>query len=243
MPSGNTKGKYKMKRMFPKRSRINIKRVVANKDIGTAKRLSKVNAPLSMTLKTTMLYTTDAAVNLSSTGVNPGTVVYSLNGMYDPEITGTFPVGHQPRGFDQLVGVLYDHYVVIGAKVRIDVANLLSNTPGYVIATIRDGAVTSNNYTAYTESNNSQWKILGGESSDKSTVSLNLKINPNQFLGRSKPMADPELKGSSTANPLEQCYLHVSGMSLNQFTPSRMTAMVSIEYTAILIEPKQPPQS
>ena len=159
--------------------------------------------------------------------------------MFDPDLTGS---GHQPRNFDQM-HLLYDHNIVIGAKVRIDCHNNDENRGAYVIATIRDSAGSATNYTDYTESSNSQWKILGIGGSGSADKTLNLKINPNQFLGRSKPLADPELKGSATTQPQEQCYLHVSGMCIDQFSPCSVNIMVSIEYTAIFIEPKQPPQS
>jgi len=51
--------------------------------------------------------------------VNPsigvaGYYVFSANGMFDPNITGT---GHQPMGFDQMC-TFYNHYEVIGARIR-----------------------------------------------------------------------------------------------------------------------------
>jgi len=41
--------------------------------------------------------------------------VFSATGMYDPDITGT---GHQPLGFDQWLGLFYNHYTVERAHIR-----------------------------------------------------------------------------------------------------------------------------
>jgi len=52
-----------------------------------------------------------------TTGSGIGTYLFSCNGLYDPNITGT---GHQPLYFDQL-SELYDHYRVVSSKITITV--------------------------------------------------------------------------------------------------------------------------
>lgn len=214
-------------------------RKVLNKDIGRAKRLSVVNAPLSRTLKARMLYTSDVGITLLSLAQNPGTYVISLNSLFDPDRTGG---GHQPRGYDQLM-LMYDHYTVINTKCRIDMHNNETNRPAYVICTVRDSATESTNYTDYTESLNSNWKILGVEGSGTADKTIMLNINPNEFLGRSHPLSDPQLKGGATSSPVEECFLHISGMGFDQFTACSINIMVTLEYTVIFTEPKQPAQS
>lgn len=59
----------------------------------------------------------------SSTGVMAN-YVFSCNGMYDPDITGT---GGQPLYFDQMTAI-YNHYTVIGSKVTIKVLNASPST-------------------------------------------------------------------------------------------------------------------
>lgn len=49
---------------------------------------------------------------------------FMLNGIYDPNITGT---GHQPRGFDTYAG-LYTQYRVHSASVRVLAANTVADT-------------------------------------------------------------------------------------------------------------------
>ena len=213
---------------------------VVKKDIGRAKRLSVVNSPLSRTLKASCLYTSDVGITLVSVGTNPGVRVFSLNSLFDPD-RGTI-LNHQARGFDQLM-TMYDHFTVINCKVRIDAHNNETTRGAYVIATVRDSLVTSTNYTDYTESLNSQWKILGIESSGSADKVLALNINPNEFLGRSRPLSDPQLRGSITSNPAEECFVHIAAMGIDQFTACSVQIMVTLEYTVIFTEPKQPAQS
>ncbi len=53
-------------------------------------------------------YQTSGTLNPGVAGV-AAIQVMTANGLYDPDITG---VGHQPRGFDQIMA-LYNHYTVV----------------------------------------------------------------------------------------------------------------------------------
>lgn len=226
MPTYRKKTYRKKTRRYPRKR---------SKTVGFTRNMTSYgsNAPLQKTLKATMLYTDDVVKNLVSSAANPGTTVYSLNGLYDIDITGT---GMQPRAFDQMM-LLYEHYTVIGVKVRLDFSNNNATKPAYCIATLRAGSTTSTNHRDYMEEKNSNWKLLGIEAS-QSVTSINLRLNPNKFLGRSKPMADPELKGGSGQNPTEQCYLHVSAVSQDLFNASSVNVIASFEFTTIFSEPR-----
>jgi len=225
-----------------KRNYNRKKKAVQNKDIGRAKRLSVVNSPLSRTLKAHLLYSTNYPITLVGIVRDPGTYVVSLNGLFKPEVNAVAPNFHQPRGFDQLMA-MYDHYTVIGCKVRIDCHNNQTTVAAMVMATVRDSSTTSTDVSDYMESTNTQFKLLGIEGTGSADKQLMLNINPNQFLGRSHPLADPQLKGSATSNPDEQCFLHVSANPVDYFTNSAVTAIISLDYTVIFTEPKQPAQS
>lgn len=203
--------------------------------IGTTMDIAAINSPLTRTLKASMIYTSDTGLSLVSSATNPGTKVFTLNGLYDPDISGS---GHQPRGFDELI-LLYDHAVVINTKVRIDIWNNLSTSGAYVIATIRDNSAPSTNYIDYTETSNSKWVLLSPATGGSACTTIYLDVNPNEFLGLPNPMSNPELKGSAAKNPDEQAYLHISGMSDDNFTACSVLFMVTLEYTAIFVEPKQ----
>lgn len=162
--------------------------------------------------------------------------VFSCNGLYDPDITG---VGHQPRGFDQIMA-LYDHYTVIASKIKVQYWIRPAQTGQAAVGiSVQDDNTVFTDYRDYMESpNNVTIQLSPDGDRSKTLVS---QINPNKFLGRSKPLADSQLKGSSTGNPTEQCYFHVWVTSSTEATS--VDAVVEIEYTAIMGEPRLAPIS
>lgn len=67
-------------------------------------------------------------VTESITGPAVGAIVvrqYRANGMYDPEVAVG---GHQPFGFDQLMGQ-YHHFTVIKSKCTLELMQTSDNTP------------------------------------------------------------------------------------------------------------------
>jgi len=182
-----------------------------------------------------MMYSTDVAIVLANTLANPGVYVLSLNGLYDPDATGS---GHQPRGFDQLLA-LYDHYVVLEAKARISFANNSAANPCIAFAAVRDNTTTATTTTNYMESGNTVFRSLSSDGASNSVANIDITVNPNRFLGRRDPMSDPELKGSLTSNPSEGAWLHVGAYSCDLYTTCAVSLQVVMEYTVRLIEPKQ----
>lgn len=220
---------YRKKRVYKRRRRY-TKKVRPSRNLG----------PLAVKLKTKMIYHEEFNLDVGAAGV-PVTYVFSANGLYDPNITG---IGHQPRGFDQLVGTLYDHFVVIGAKLTWTAHNADTGNANQMVLSLRDNSVSPSSPNDIMEYRYIKRAMLSPEGSGPNVKTLTLICNPNKFLGRSKPLSDPDLKGSSLANPVEQAYFHCSvlpgpsgvdtGVIYNQ---------VRIEYTAILIEPRMPPVS
>ena len=70
-----------------------------------------------------------------------------------------------------------------------------------------------------------------------------MAVDPNKFLGRSKPMADPHLKFSTISNPTEGAFWHVFAAGGYAEDPGNYNINVLIEYEVILVEPKVPTQS
>jgi len=171
------------------------------------------------------------------------TRVFCANGMFDPDITGA---GHQPRGFDQLMA-LYDHYVVIGSKIRFDCQwtdrDGTTRRPMVVGVALNDGVTPlGTNYFDYMEDGHTRYQVLG-PASDSKAITIHHQVNPNQYLGRSKPLADPELKGSSSTNPIEKLFWNVFAVPLSTSDIDSISCQVLIEFTAMLIEPQLPTSS
>lgn len=172
------------------------------------------------------------------TGLTAG-VILSANGLYDPDVGGA---GHQPRAFDQLMA-LYDHYVVLGSKIRVDFINTSSTVPCIGFVAVQDDAILNNVLNNYKEGGTVKTVSLSINSGNSSTRTIVMKCNPAKYLGRSSPMSDPELKGSALANPTEQAFFHVGASSADQTSTGAVTVHYTIEYICALIEPKTPPQS
>jgi len=186
-----------------------------------------------------MLYTSDVAITLSSTLSNPGVYIFSCNGLFDPDVTGT---GHQPRGFDQLM-LFYDHYVVKRAKLTARLYNNSTAVPSQVFVTVRDNSVPSSSYLDYLESSITKTAQLGVEGASNGTKTITYSVDVGNFLGRRDPLSDPQLKGSNAANPTEGCSFHIGAFSPDLFTSSAVSLIASIQYELYLIEPKIVPIS
>lgn len=169
---------------------------------------------------------------------NAGVHVFSMNGMYDPDITGT---GHQPRGFDQLMA-LYSQYTVIGCKIKTD----------YIVASaevIRCGITpmsTSVPYITvndYRESRATNQKVINESTAANRDRSIYHKMNPTKWLGKTKPLSDGELSGTSAANPVNQAYWHLWCGGFQSSDPSSITVEVDLVYMVVFHKPIQPLQS
>lgn len=193
------------------------------------------SAPMGRSYKTLLRYCE------LGIGLNPGAAgasaqhVFSCNGLYDPNITGT---GHQPLGFDQLMQV-YDHYTVIGAKINVQFQNVDATYAQLCTIHLQDNTGTSSDIRVLLENGNAIYTFVGTAGSGRETVALSLKCNPNKFLSRSKPLSDPDLKGTASANPTEQCFFVITVAPPNASDTSTVYLAVTVEYTVVFHEPKQ----
>ncbi len=168
-----------------------------------------------------------------------GVTQYRANSIFDPSFTFT---GHQPRGFDQWMA-LYDHYVVIYATIKIEFQEAASEADsGIVVLAVRDTTTAASSMNTYRENS----EMSESQTVNKNAGSRRLKssINPNRYLGRSKPLSDPQLKGGIASNPTEQVLWDiVLGEMPGTVNAPATNFSVIIDYLAVLIEPKTPSQS
>lgn len=214
--------------------RYNRKKQSRNEGMGGRITVFKNPSPLPMKFKAVLRYSDPFEAFIPpQNGLSIGKV-FSCNGIYDPDITR---VGHQPSGFDQLMS-MYDHYVVIGAKITTTFINN-DNNHGVVCAVdVRDRSTLETDMRVTQESGTAKTAVITSENSGRGAVTITYKINPNKFLGRSKPLADPQLKGTDQANPLEQCYFHIMLSSLDAGSVDSTTISSILEYQVMFIEPK-----
>lgn len=202
------------------------------------KRFSKVTpysglGPLAPKLKARLVYSTNFTLNPGVAGI-PDSHYYGANTLAAPELSG-----HQPRGWDQLM-TMYDHAVCIGSKITVHISNQ-DTTYGQMVALLLQDDATPltipNNIMEYRWSKVRQVGAAGG---GNNVVTLSSKCNPNKFLGRSKPLSDPNLKNTQAMNCTEQAVWHIYGFNSADADTGNMYCRAVVEYTAIFIEPKQP---
>lgn len=173
-------------------------------------------------------------------GIGPVTAgyVYSCNGLYDPNITGT---GHQPMGFDQLM-VIFQRYTVIGAKAVVTFVNTDSTNATHCGIMCSRNTTVNASPTQIIEQGLGQTKLLSPSGSSGDSCTLELAINPNKFLDKSDPLDDESLSGTSATNPGTQCYfnLWVCG---NTADAGGVLMTIRIEYVAVFHMPNEITQS
>lgn len=173
-------------------------------------------------------------IDMSAATTVGGQYVFKLNGMFDPNTTGT---GHQPYGFDQMMNI-YQRYVVTRAKYTIVVGN---TNDRMFVGTIAASTVTTSVTNAATYN-------LAAESPHSIIKSLNYNGGPpvtiershesTQLLGVTKRqlLADDLFQGTTTTDPT-----NLTVLTIFWYNPSLVTvstqANVTIEYTSVMFDP------
>lgn len=161
--------------------------------------------------------------------------VYTLNGLYDPDISGT---GHSVLGFNQIMP-LYDHYCVVGARARITFHNRDTTHAVLVAAHLQDNTNLSTDVNQIIENGMCKWTMLGLKGSGNSVKSMTMNCSPNKFFGN-KVMQDEKYRGDISSNPADQVYLHITAQTEDAGTDSfQINYTIEIEYISVLTEPKQ----
>lgn len=193
--------------------------------------------PMAKTFKMKTRYVDIFELNPGVVGT-PATKVFSLNGLYDPDITG---IGHQPIGFDEIMP-LYDHYTVIGARARLTFTNGDPNVAQRIILQLKDQSTTSTNISEILENGMSRWCVASKEGGGKDTCTLSINCSMNKFFGK-KTLTEHDYRGGISSNPTEQVYLHCTAAPLDGVDSIGVKCTLVIEYIAIFHEPKQLTQS
>lgn len=168
----------------------------------------------------------------------PAIQVYRANSLFDPDLTAT---GHQPRGRDQLF-TMFNNAVVIGCKITIEGSHTSGIHNTIVGIAVRASSTVETDINSYLESRNVKHTMLSGGSNTEPRK-LSYKVNPNKFLGISKPLANSKVLNTDTANPDTQCFFHIFAGPTEFVDSQPVHFNVQMEFTCVFIKPKLPPQS
>lgn len=217
-------------------ARANSKRArTGSKSLVTKKTFPLKYNPVPPKFVTTVRYAD--IFNLTITAGAFANQVYSCNGLFDPDITGT---GHQPMYFDNLIA-LYQHYNVRSSKITVRgcVAEADLTALSMMIRVDDNSSLVTNSATAMAE--------LPGQ--DTPFVVTNTGHDPVPVLKASWRAKDifpgndiANLQGTSSANPTEQSYYIIGAQdyALNNLV---VTCAVLIEFQVEWSEYKSVAQS
>lgn len=160
--------------------------------------------------------------------------VFSLNGMFDPNITGT---GHQPRGFDNFMA-MYDKYLVAGCKCSLRAINTSATTQNRVGMSIRTHYTPETAGRAYVENGHTKYKWLAPYVGGSNMATLASTWSAKKWFRKKNITDEYDLTGSSSSNPTSQVYLHIwaddGGFSTQTGT---IKFILDIDYVVLFREP------
>lgn len=134
---------------------------------------------------------------LTSTSGGLVSYLYSCNGMYDPNITGT---GTQPMYFDEL-GALYDHYTVIKSYAKFTfVTQSTLNNCAVVAVSIDDDATPPTSIAAGMQQGTATVKNYA----TSQTEPLVITKSWSSGLFGPDPLDNDKMSGTTAANPQEE---------------------------------------
>jgi len=263
------KGDYKRDQIFPNRYIAQMaKRIRAPDTTGRTKRMRRTNArkqaksrsaygsvvqridPLADPYQNLSLggFPTKKLVHLryhdfitlNPTVAGGASHVFTANGLYDPNITGT---GHQPNGFDQLMG-LYNHYTVIDSTIRVrPVPTTGANTtPMIWDVLVSDStslaSIATTNDMIESRMGSGQMFLAGSERGyNAQPFTLKRRFNSKRFFSVPDIVGKADYRGNIAANPQEQAFYHIWGGDINGSDPQIFTFSVLIDYVAVMTEP------
>lgn len=174
----------------------------------------------------------------STTGVISG-YVFTANGCYDPNITGT---GHQPIGFDQIM-LSYEQYCVVASTATFTVftssgANIYAN----VAVSLNPDTTVPSDWNRMIENGLNTSVMLYPTGVFGSKSDLTLSCNVQRYFGRpdaANMLNSEELCGSAGANPVEQVYYTLSLQDALVTSSVTIGCWVKIVYDVIFWENKK----
>ena len=181
----------------------------------------------------------DFAYTISSGAGSAGTRVYSTNGLFDTDITGT---GHQPMRFDEMM-LAYEHYVCHGAVMKVSFKNTSTTLACVGMLSLNASATPITAIQQLVESGVNVRERLNMYPYDGSVSVLELPCDVGRFGAVRNLLDNPNYEGSATANPTEQSYFHISWY--NPETVSSIDTVIDVEivFDVTFREPRKQPLS
>lgn len=184
--------------------------------------------------KMSMTYRDDWNLNAISADV-PYSAYFSCNSIYDPDRSG---VGHKVKDLDQ-VSVYYQHYTVLGSKVKVDFIND-DVTPMLCFINKVDSTTPTdmNDVHELLEAKGSKHCLLDSSGRNKTITHTYSKKNT---WGRS---ATDKLTAAINASPADEIFYQVSALNaISAGAPVNVPIIITLDYIVLFTERTHPPSS
>lgn len=183
-------------------------------------------------LRSSLIYSEkDISVNPGLAG-STGVRVFSLSSLYDPDFTGA---GHQPAGFDQIMAI-YEQFQVISVKYRIVITNQDGTEGAIHGVSVCDVSTTNPDARVYIENGQTQWNVTTGNTQCGPSVSTFcgvVDLPKSHGLSYSQYMGDDVYKGSASASPTENMFLHVWAASSAGADSGTQLLLIELQYDCL----------
>lgn len=186
-------------------------------------------------------------ITLNPTSVNPAVNDFRANDLRDPDFTGG---GHQPSGFDQMMP-FYDHFTVVGSKISMKFIPTTAGNlvPGYFGIALTDaigrvGTLGSSDAILESRICGKSYKVGGSyNSQDTKSPTVYKSFSASKFFGKKAIVGADQYRGNTATSPTEEAIFECWASSAGLNDPDAMTFLITIDYIAVLTEPKSIPQS
>jgi len=172
-------------------------------------------------------------ISVTSGAGTAGAYVFSANGLFDPNITGT---GGQPMGFDQMM-TFYNHYTCLRSRIRV-IANATTSSPPVIALAVTGSSVALTSVEQIMEVGRINMVWLSGTGIYGNKATLQASCNCARFQGVQNIMDDPDMRGDAAANPAEQMYYIIYVWYPIDSTVVSASLSVFLEYDTMFHEPK-----
>lgn len=184
--------------------------------------------------RATLRYATQST--LTSTSGTMSSHLFRANSVFDPDYTST---GHQPMGFDQWAS-LFNHYVVVGAKITCTVLSDNVTASPFVIGVYLsdDIGLPYTNWYGFKEARKGTQRFFNGGAQNTRAQTVSSFYGAKKFYNIKDIRDNFDRIGSlNTGNPSDGAYFVVYHQQVNS-TSDAKNIMVTIDYIVDFSEPK-----
>lgn len=190
-----------------------------------------------------MRYITGIELNPGAGGID--THYFRANSIFDPDYTSVSG-DHKAFGYDQWLE-LYNHYVVLGSRMKISVSSSAASTlaPAAVgIYLSDDTTIVAAGATELLEQGHSKWRVIPHTYGVKPTM-ITSNFSPKKFFNVTDVKDNLTRIGAAFgANPTEEAYFAVFCGPPDEATDvGTFYVTVTIDYLVAFSEPKEIGQS